>query len=143
MLIPMAHLSRLSRIVVDIPAEWHDAETAFWSGALATPFTPARRYPEYSWAPLPGDGNAMLVQRLGEGAARLHLDIHATDRAAEVSRLRRLGATVLHDGDEWTVMRDPAGLVFCVVGDPSLTEANANAWPDQPQEDWPGQPQED
>src|SRR5262245_61656408 len=124
----MAHFSRLSRIVVDVPADAHETEIAFWSGALATPFTQAVRFREYHWAPLPGDGNAMLVQRLGDGPPRLHVDIHTTDRAAEVARLQRLGATVVDDGGQWTIMRDPAGLIFCVVPDESLNETNANAW---------------
>ena len=34
----------------------------------------------------------MLVQRLDEGTARMHMDIHTDDLAAEVSRLERLGA---------------------------------------------------
>ena len=130
----MSHFSRLSRIVVDTPADAHDAEIAFWGGAIGTPFVPATEYPEYSWAPLPGEGNAMLVQRLGDGRPRVHLDIHATDRAAEVARLRRLGATVVSDDGDWPIMRDPAGLVFCVVPDPTLNETNATAWPDTPHE---------
>src|SRR5262245_41363880 len=128
----MAHFSRLSRIVVDAPADAHDAEIAFWSGALAAPFTQVGRFPEFHWAPLPGDGDALLLQRLGDGPARLHLDIHTTDRAAEVVRLERLGAAVVDDRGQWTIMRDPAGLIFCVVPDKSLNETNANAWPDAP-----------
>ena len=125
----MAHFSRLSRIVVDAAADAHDAEIAFWSGALASPFNQVTRFPNFHWARLPGDGNAMLLQRLGDGPSRLHLDIHTTDRAAEVGRLEGLGATVVDDSQEWTIMRDPAGLLFCVVPDASLDSTNANAWP--------------
>jgi hypothetical protein len=124
----MAHFSRLSRIVVDAPPDAHDAEIAFWSGALASPFNQVTRFPDFQWARLPGDGNAMLLQRLGDGPPRLHLDIHTTDRAAEVTRLEQLGATVVDASQEWTIMRDPAGLLFCVVPDESLNETNANAW---------------
>jgi hypothetical protein len=125
----MAHFSRLSRVVVDVPTDVHDASLAFWGGALGAPFTQGQRHPEYHWAPLPGEGNAMLVQRLGDGPARLHLDIHTTDLAAEVARLEQLGASIVDDSGQWTIMRDPAGLVFCVVPDPSLNETNATAWP--------------
>ena len=125
----MAHFSRISRVVVDVPADVHDATLAFWGGALGTPFTAARQNPEFHWALLPGEGNAMLVQRLGDGPARLHLDIHTTDRAAEVARLQRLGASIVDDSGHWAIMRDPAGLIFCVVPDESLDSTNANAWP--------------
>jgi hypothetical protein len=124
----MPHYSRFSRVVVDVPAETHDAELAFWQGALGTAFNQAKKFPEYHWGELPGDGNAMLLQRLGDGPARVHIDIHTTDRAAEVARLRALGATMVDDGEHWAIMRDPAGLVFCVIPDEGLNESNATAW---------------
>ena len=49
---------------------------------------------------------------------RVHLDLVADDRDAEVARLQDLGATVVarhSESDEaWTVMRDPYGNEFCV-----------------------------
>jgi predicted enzyme related to lactoylglutathione lyase len=50
---------------------------------------------------------------------RVHLDLQADDRAAEVERLVSLGATVVHDKDEWdvkwTTLADPEGNEFCVA----------------------------
>lgn len=46
---------------------------------------------------------------------RVHLDIAAADRRAEVSRLRRLGASVAREADGYTVMHDPEGNQFCIV----------------------------
>ena len=50
---------------------------------------------------------------------RVHLDLHADDRAAEVERLIALGATHVHDKDEWgiswTTLADPEGNEFCVA----------------------------
>jgi len=48
------------------------------------------------------------------GKNRLHLDVRADDRAAEVARLVRLGATVLAVLDDWTTLADPEGNEFCV-----------------------------
>lgn len=49
---------------------------------------------------------------------RMHLDFSCEDRAAEILRLRSLGATVPATrslGDfTWTVMADPEGNEFCV-----------------------------
>jgi hypothetical protein len=45
---------------------------------------------------------------------RLHLDVRADDRMAEVARLVGLGATVLAVFDEWTTLADPEGNEFCV-----------------------------
>lgn len=50
---------------------------------------------------------------------RVHVDLHAHDRPAEVARLVGLGATVVDDHDEfgivWTTLRDPEGNEFCVA----------------------------
>lgn len=58
------------------------------------------------------------------GKNRMHLDIHVTDVAPEVARLRELGATVLaepHDDDGWltAVLADPQGNEFCVIVPPA------------------------
>lgn len=124
----VAHYSRLSKIVIDVPGTVHEAEVAFWQGALGRTMRRFEAYPDFHGAELDATGYGMLIQRLGEGEARLHLDIHTTDRTAEVERLTALGATVLHTGPDWSVLRDPAGLVFCVVPDPTLTEADAQRW---------------
>src|SRR5437764_8163696 len=55
-----------------------------------------------------------------ERSRRLHLDLTADDRPAEVQRLRSLGAQeVRHvsmaNGWTWTVMMDPDGNEFCVT----------------------------
>jgi hypothetical protein len=46
---------------------------------------------------------------------RIHLDLHATDRAAEVARLTALGATFWYEHSHFTVLRDPEGNQFCVA----------------------------
>jgi predicted enzyme related to lactoylglutathione lyase len=51
---------------------------------------------------------------------RIHLDLYAEDQAAEVERLRGLGATEVHwdkrppDAD-YIIMADPEGNRFCVI----------------------------
>lgn len=126
----MAHFSKLSKVVVDIPAKTHDSAVAFWGSALGVELTRFERFPEYHGADLPTGGIGLLTQELGDGHARIHLDIHTTDRVAEVARLIRLGATLVDDGEHWAVMTDPAGLVFCVVPDPKLDVSTAKEWTD-------------
>jgi hypothetical protein len=60
----------------------------------------------------------------------VHLDIHTDDLDAEVDRLERLGAQRVQRGHSWWVMRDPAGLLFCVVPDErgTLDDDNAHRW---------------
>ncbi len=55
-------------------------------------------------------------QRVGDDTpARVHLDVETDDVTAEVARVVALGATVVEAHDEYTILHDPAGLLFCVV----------------------------
>lgn len=53
--------------------------------------------------------------------SRVHVDVSSKDRAADVARLVKLGATVVEDWPypvekpTWTVLRDTEGNEFCVV----------------------------
>ncbi len=117
-------------IVVDVPDPEHDQELGFWRTAIGQPFPPVEGHPAYHGAQMYGQEFWMLVQRTGAGPARLHLDFHTDDLDAEVSRLEAAGAKRVEKTQAWWVMRDPAGLLFCVVPDPpgSLTDANAQRW---------------
>jgi predicted enzyme related to lactoylglutathione lyase len=48
----------------------------------------------------------------------MHLDLYAVDQKAEVERLLKLGATIHRaskDGEDYAVLADPEGKLFCVV----------------------------
>ena len=127
----MAHYSRLYTIVLDVPAAEEDTTVAFWRGALGAPLERVGRYPDFHGAVIPGHDLLLLTQRLGTGAPRVHLDVHTDDLDAEVARLEALGATRVERQDRWWVMRDPAGITFCVVLDRpgTLNDTNATRWP--------------
>ncbi|HET8680620.1 MAG TPA: VOC family protein [Micromonosporaceae bacterium] len=68
-----------------------------------------------------GAGVRIGLQQVAEpkvGKNRVHLDLRATDRVAEVERLVGLGATAVDEHAvphfAWTVLADPAGNLFCV-----------------------------
>jgi|Tabmets5t2r1_1033131.scaffolds.fasta_scaffold00439_8 hypothetical protein len=72
-----------------------------------------------------GTGPRLLFQRRPKGSTEdipIHLDLRSDDRAAEVERLRGLGATFVEERSQkigpyeefWTVMKDPEGNGFCV-----------------------------
>jgi Glyoxalase-like domain len=125
----MPHHSRLYKVVVDVAEPDHDRELEFWRSATGEPL-PRFDYPEYHGSTLGKQDFAILIQRLGEGPSRLHLDIHTDDLEAEVTRLEGLGATRVQEINGWWVMRDPAGLPFCVIPDRtgSLTDENSRRW---------------
>jgi hypothetical protein len=126
----MAHYSRLSKIVIDVPPADHDRELQFWGAAIGQPLTRSGGYPEYHGAALRGQDIGLLIQRLGDGPGRVHVDIHTDDLAAEVARLEGLGAERVGQAHSWWIMRDPAGLLFCVIPEPagSLNDSNAQRW---------------
>jgi Glyoxalase-like domain len=46
---------------------------------------------------------------------RVHLDLSADDRVAEIARLTELGATVVAEHDGLTTLADPDGNEFCIL----------------------------
>jgi hypothetical protein len=124
------HRSRLTAALVDVPAEKYEKETSFWSGALGIDADISEEDPDYASIGRPVPGLEFMVQRVG-AAARIHLDIETDDVEAEVERLQELGAERVEMMESWWIMRDPAGLLFCVVRvqDPDAFELGANAWP--------------
>ena len=106
----------------------HATELAtFWSAALDRPIDPSDEQTAPFFAsigretPTPGEPVLMFiaVPEAKTVKNRTHLDLDASDREAEVERLVGLGATIMHEKDEWgvqwTTLSDPAGNEFCVA----------------------------
>lgn len=99
----------------------------FWSAALDRPIDPGEAETEAFFAsigrenPAPGEPVMMFiaVPEPKSTKNRTHLDLDTDDREAEVARLVELGATVIHDKDEWgvrwTTLADPEGNEFCIA----------------------------
>ena len=110
---------RVNDIVMDCPE--HEPALAFLEQALGY----ERGWASGQFAQLHDpakQGVTLLFQRVPEGKIvknRVHMDLAATDMAAEVERLTALGARRLRElqemGAHWTVMIDPVGNEFCVV----------------------------
>ncbi|MEV0903391.1 VOC family protein [Streptomyces hokutonensis] len=115
---PVAAGSRLDQVSLDIGPGSYDAEVAFWSALLPDWASLRGALPEFHvLKPPPGLPIRILLQRLGEERpASAHLDLACADIAATTARHERLGASVVSHGTHWTVMRDPAGGVYCLTG---------------------------
>lgn len=113
----MAHV-RVGSIVIDV--DDFPRMMAFWREALG--YAPAR-------PPAPDDPFVILKDPAGRGPNvsidgmppernRLHLDLYTDDQAGEVERLLRLGAKQYRpheEGEDFIVLEDPEGNLFCVV----------------------------
>lgn len=111
--------ARLDQACLDVPAGLLTDELAYW---IALTGWPARQVdPEFHVLERPaGMPVRFLVQTLGAHDARervsAHLDLAAGDDVdTVVAEHVDLGAEVLDVRAGWTVLRDPAGVVYCVT----------------------------
>lgn len=108
------HRTRLGTIVID--CDDMERGVSFWSRALgAEAIKEEETY--VSLGQIAG-GLRVLIQRVPEGKsakARIHLDIETDNVDAESTRLKKLGALVQRQEEDWCVMEDPCGNEFCVV----------------------------
>jgi hypothetical protein len=109
------HRILMRTVVLDFSSDIHDQAREFWKVALGADIRRGTSYPEYHVLAHPAALGPVMVQLVGDGSSRVHLDIETDDPPAEVRRLVAAGAAIEQEHDEWTVMRDPAGLLFCVV----------------------------
>ncbi len=109
-------VSAVDQVCIDVDEADRAAEESFWADLLGVDAEAAgaefTRLHTPATLPL-----RILVQARAEpsGPTTAHLDLSATDRTAEVERHAALGAQVVDVRQEWTVLRDPAGSVYCVT----------------------------
>jgi hypothetical protein len=128
----VAHRSRLAILLIDLPPELHGTGQAFWSAATGHPVEPDAVDDAWSSLGSFADGFHLEVQRTGAGTApRWHVDIETDDVTAEIARLEALGAVRFEDMGGFWQMKDPSGLLFCVVGVQTGDEfeRHATTWP--------------
>ncbi|GAA1476577.1 hypothetical protein GCM10009623_10230 [Nocardioides aestuarii] len=116
---PGGHRSSVDQVCLDVPAQLHDRELTFWHALTGRELAGSPGHPEFHRLRRPdGEPLHLLVQRLAEplGEVRAHLDLAASDVAAETARHEALGARVVATFDEWTVLTDPTGAAYCITG---------------------------
>lgn len=109
--------SIVDQVSLDIPGPLLDVETAFWARLTGWEHTEGR-FAEFTCLERPeGQPLRLLLQRLesDDGPVRAHFDLSSADRLAEVVRHRSLDAELVRETGNWTVLRDPAGLEYCVT----------------------------
>jgi hypothetical protein len=113
---PSGARSVVDQVCLDIPADRFEAEAGFWSAWTGWPRVDRRAGSEFERLVRPGGiPYAFLLQRLDDDqpAVTAHLDLATEDRDATTRRHVALGAEPVRRTDEWTVMRDPAGVTYC------------------------------
>jgi hypothetical protein len=113
---------RMHAVVIDCAGL--EGPIAFWSAALGYVDWFARQGQFAGITPPVPDGRLPIIFQLVPepkvGKNRVHLDYETPNRPAEIARLVGLGAREIGEhslGDaRWTIMADPDGNEFCVVG---------------------------
>ncbi len=130
--LPSPPIVRWLTVFIDRPAATFDVAAQFWLAVMGSTQSPSRGgHGEFATA-LPGDGDPYVrLQRLEDGPARLHLDVHVDDVRAVADLAVSLGATQLADVGDVVVMSSPAGLTWCVVAhDGESVVPPPTSWPD-------------
>jgi hypothetical protein len=106
---------RLAGALVDVPRADHERAVSFWAGALGKEPVVTEKFPDFAQYDEVTPGLYFMVQATRDDTRRIHLDLESDDVEADVARLTSLGATEIERSHHWVVMRDPAGITFCVV----------------------------
>lgn len=114
---PVVRGSRLDQVCVDVPPSAYEAEVAFWTALLDGWVSAPGSLPEFHVVePPPGLPIRVLLQRLDEERpTTAHVDLACADIGTTRAEHERLGAGLVAEGRSWTVMRDPAGGVYCLT----------------------------
>ncbi|KGN33890.1 hypothetical protein N802_08865 [Knoellia sinensis KCTC 19936] len=108
----------LDQVCLDIPSTLFDQECSFWEKLTGWNRRPAGREFERLARP-DGIPIGLLLQRLDTvtGEVGAHVDFACHDRGASRVTHEAAGATFVGEPnpDEWTVMRDPVGRVYCLT----------------------------
>lgn len=121
------HTSIVDQVCLDIPPAVYEEECARWAEMLG--LEAGLGEGGWQWAetgheefrrlqPPRGDPTWRLLlqrRREGSGPVTAHLDLATSSRELETRRHESLGATVREVFDQWTVLSDPTGLVYCIT----------------------------
>ncbi len=116
---------------LDFPADEFDRGVAFWQRVTGyPPSSPRGDDEEFVTLIPPTGGDFLRLQRLGEGSARLHLDLHAEDIAAAGEAAVTAGARRLEQvHSDVVTLASPGGLTFCVVSHSARDLPAPTTWP--------------
>jgi hypothetical protein len=124
----------VDQVCLDIPPDRHEREVAFWAALTGWEWADLEE-PELSFLRRPdGIPLRLLLQRLDDrtGPVRAHADLACVDRRATLSRHLAAGARVVAEREQWTVMADPVGRVYCLTDRSPTASGEAPATEESP-----------
>jgi hypothetical protein len=114
----MAEPTQWLHVFIDVRAALAEKSATFWSAALGWPLGETwPGHPEFRSFTAP-EGDTYIHQQIGDHGPRIHFDLEVADRGVRgggADRLVELGAVITGQGNDWSPMRSPGGLPFCLV----------------------------
>ena len=112
-------VTRVNTLCLDVPPERFDRECAFWAAFTGQQTHPAP-VPGFAFLTRPAHWPARLLLQRRDSTApgertRGHVDLGCTDPGAKARHLS-LGARLVAEQQYWTVLADPAGNEYCLIG---------------------------
>jgi len=106
-----------SLLLIEFPADDHERARRFWSGLLDVELAERVTGEGSGWQTHSG-GAELGIHARGVGPGdRFSLPYFAVaDMAASVERVKELGGSVVHPGEQWTICRDSEGTPFALAG---------------------------
>jgi hypothetical protein len=119
-MVGLATSARLDQVCLDIPPAHWEPESVFWSALTGWELLHLDDS-EFARLGVPAElPLKLLLQRLDDEAPTVtaHPDFAVPRRASLAPHHAALGAKVGPVNEEWTVMTDPLGRVYCLTGRP-------------------------
>ncbi|WP_067547714.1 VOC family protein [Nocardia crassostreae] len=101
---------------LDRPAAQFDECAEFWATVTGSALSPRRGENSEFLTLLPESGASLVkMQAIAGDEPRLHLDLDVDDIPAETRRAVGLGATLVLEHPDYTVLKSPHGMIFCLT----------------------------
>lgn len=101
---------------LDFPETTFTTGSSFWEAITNSTLSVPRGVANEFATLIPERGDAYLrLQRVHQGLANCHLDLHADNVELTASEALQLGASLIHQSPGLFILNSPGGLTFCVV----------------------------
>ncbi|MRH89643.1 VOC family protein [Nocardia sp. SYP-A9097] len=100
---------------IDCPATQFGKCAEFWTAVTGTTLSAKRGEHDEFVTLLPASGTPSLKMQSVPHSPRIHLDLDVEDVPAAVEHAVKLGATKVFEHPDYTVLRSPHGMIFCLT----------------------------
>ncbi|WP_228809070.1 VOC family protein [Nocardia otitidiscaviarum] len=102
-------------VFLDRPAADFDTAADFWTAVTGSRLSDPRGDNAEFVTLLPESGTPSVKMQAVESHPRVHVDLDVDDVPAAVERARELGATPVLEHPDYTVLKSPHGMTFCLT----------------------------